>query len=102
MSTLHAELHEAYSAISFTVGHEKPFVLRIGKKSPELLDLFRHQNALGAAIISAGNPFSEKLSAGANAKRHRELETELLRRSLKFKRCIGQDLSSDWPGEICF
>ena len=56
-------------------------------------------NALGAAFITAWNPFSEQLSLLKNEERQNALKAELKRRGLKFIDGIGQHPSNNWPGE---
>jgi hypothetical protein len=93
------ELRQAFTETDYIVHHEPHFTMNIGKVSLELKQLMDHHNALGAAFITAWNPFSEQLSQQKNEERQDALKAELKKRSLKFIDGIGQHPSNNWPGE---
>ena len=97
--TLSAELLQAFTETDYIVHHAPPFTMNIGKPCPELQKLMADRNALGAAFITAWNPFSQKLSDTENEDRQQELKASLKNRSLTFIDGIGQHPSNSWPGE---
>ena len=98
-TSLAPELLQAYAETDYIVHHEPPFTMNIGKACPGLKQLMVQHNALGAAFITAWNPFSEQLSLLKNEERQNALKAELKRRGLKFIDGIGQHPSNNWPGE---
>lgn len=93
------ELFQAFEETHYIVHHEPPFTMNIGKPCADLKKLMAERNALGAAFITAWNPFSQKLSDQENAKRQQELKEKLKQRGLTFIDGIGQHPSNGWPGE---
>jgi hypothetical protein len=93
------ELIQAFTETDYIVHHEPPFTMNIGKPCEELKKLMANRNALGAAFITAWNPFSQKLSAINNEARQQELKEILKKRGLTFIDGIGQHPSNNWPGE---
>ncbi len=100
MTTLPAELLQAFSYTHYIVHHEPPFTMHIGQPSPELKALMADQNALSAAFITAWNPFSQSLSPKENKARQDELKTNLKRRGLVCIDGMGKHPSHSWPGEV--
>jgi hypothetical protein len=100
MTTLPPELLQAFSETHYTVNHEAPFVMQIGKPCPELKTLMAEQNALRAAFITAWNPFSQTLHAKENQARQDELKANIKRRGLICIDGIGKHPSNNWPGEV--
>lgn len=96
---INSELIQAFSETDYIVHHEPPFTMNIGKPSLDLKKLMAERNALGAAFITAWNPFSQKLSDQENAKRQQELKDKLKQRGLMFIDGIGQHPGNGWPGE---
>lgn len=94
------ELVQAFTETDYSVHHEPPFTMNIGKPCEELKKLMANRNALGAAFITAWNPFSQKLSAKQNDARQQELKEILKKRGLTFIDGIGQHPSNNWPGEV--
>jgi hypothetical protein len=97
---LSAELLQAFADTHYIVHHEAPFVMHIGKPCPELKTLMVDHNALGAAFITAWNPFSQNLPAKENQARQDELKANLKRRGLICIDGIGKHPSNNWPGEV--
>jgi hypothetical protein len=97
--TIPPELIQAFTETDYIVHHEPPFTMTIGKPCEELKKLMANRNALGAAFITAWNPFSQKLSAINNEARQQELKEILKKRGLTFIDGIGQHPSNNWPGE---
>ncbi|MFN5095805.1 DUF3293 domain-containing protein [Limnohabitans sp.] len=93
------ELVQAFTGTDYIVHHEPSFTMNIGKPCEELKKLMANRNALGAAFITAWNPFSQKLSAKQNEVRQQELKEILKKRGLTFFEGIGQHPSNNWPGE---
>lgn len=97
--TLPPELIQAFTETDYIVHQEPPFTMNIGKPCEELKKLMSTRNALGAAFITAWNPFSQKMSAIKNEARQQELKEILKKRGLTFIDGIGQHPSNNWPGE---
>lgn len=93
------ELIQAFTETDYIVHHEPPFTMNIGKPCEELKKLMANRNALGAAFITAWNPFSQKLSTIKNLERQQELKEILKNRGLTYFEGIGQHPSNNWPGE---
>lgn len=94
-----AELRQAFTETDYIVHHEQPFTMNIGKPCQALRQLMAERNALGAAFITAWNPFSQKLSGIENEVRQQELKATLKKCGLTFIDGIGQHPSNNWPGE---
>ena len=92
-------LQSAFEETHYIVHHEPPFTMNIGKPCPELKKLMAERNALGAAFITAWNPFAQKLSDKENEARQQELKATLKKRGLAFIDGIGQHPSNGWQGE---
>jgi hypothetical protein len=97
---LHAELIQAFTETDYIVHHEKPFTMNIGKPCQALRKFMAERNALGAAFITAWNPFSQNLSAKENQARQDELKANLKKRGLICIDGIGKHPSNNWPGEV--
>lgn len=100
MTTLPAELLQAFSDTHYIVHHEPPFTMHIGQPSPELKALMSDQNALSAAFITGWNPFSQNLPTKENKVRQDELKATLKKRGLTCIDGIGKHPSNNWPGEV--
>ena len=96
---LPAELLLAFTETDYIVHHEPPFTMNIGKPCLELKKLMAESNALGAAFITAWNPFAQKLSDRENETRQHELKDTLKKRGLVCIDGIGQHPSNGWKGE---
>ena len=92
-------LQSALEETHYIAHHEPPFTMNIGKPCPELKKLMAERNALGAAFITAWNPFAQKLSDKENEARQQELKATLKKRGLAFIDGIGQHPSNGWQGE---
>lgn len=73
--------------------------MNIGKPCPDLKKLMADRNALGAAYITAWNPFNQKLSGKENEVRQQELKVTLKKRGLTFIDGIGKHPSNNLLGE---
>ena len=100
MTTLLPELLQAFADTQYIVHHEAPFVMHIGQPCPELKALMAEHNALGAAYITAWNPFSRQLTDPENKARQDELKATLKKRGLICIDGIGQHPSNNWLGEV--
>lgn len=93
------ELMQAFADTHYIVQHELPFTMRIGQPCQQLKALMADHNALGAAFITAWNPFSQNLPVKENKARQNELKTNLKKRGLTCIDGIGKHPSNNWPGE---
>ncbi len=96
---MNSELWSAYAETHYIVHNEPPFTLRIAQPCPELKALMADHNALGAAYITAWNPFSRQLNEQENKARQKELKAILKKRGLICIDGIGQHPSNNWSGE---
>lgn len=69
-----AELARAYRASCYFAGEH---AARIGQRSPALDALLRCWRVPEGVFIAAGNPFSRRMAAGWNARRHVALRERL-------------------------
>jgi hypothetical protein len=97
---LPAELVQAMTETHYKVFADVPFTMHIGQPCPELKAIMAEHNALSAALITAWNPFSQRLSVKENNARQDELTTGLKKRGLVCIDGIGQHPHNEWPGEV--
>ena len=78
------------------------FALRIGERSPDLDLLLARHDARQWAYLTAENPFSEPLSAAANASRNEALCSELKAVAQAVYRGQGVGADDSWAPERSF
>ena len=98
-SSISKSLIAAYNATRYRVFTDIPFILRIGQRSPHLLQLYIKYNCLSATLITAWNPYSVITSESDNTTAQLRLETVLLERSIPSISAIGEDPELKWSGE---
>ena len=98
-STVSEELREAYRATHFNVVEPKPFTLRIGAFSPDLLALYDAHDVSTAAFLTAWNPFSVETARHDNEAAQKSLLERLEEMQTVVFSGIGEDASGQWPGE---
>ena len=69
-----AGLARAYRASCYFAG---AYLARIGQRAPALDALLRRWRVVEGVFIAAGNPFSRRMAAGWNARRHALLRERL-------------------------
>ena len=69
-----AKLIRAYRASSYFAGAH---AVRIGQRAPALDALLRRWRVVEGVFMAAGNPFSRRMAAGWNARRHAVLRERL-------------------------
>jgi hypothetical protein len=90
----------AYRATDYVVFSEgRSFSVRVGEHSLLLDRLLARKKARSGAFITAWNPFSNRLGAGANACRDRELKRFLRARHFVYLKGEGRGQTADWPPE---
>ena len=99
MSTLPADLREAYAQTQYRVNAAIPFTLRIGQASAALMALHQRHDVACSAFITAVNPYSQPTGERTNAERLRQLRTDLKARGLDCIDGMGQHPGNGWPGE---
>jgi hypothetical protein len=99
-STIPASLIRAYEATDYCVLEPVPFTMKIGRRSPELENLYRNTGAKTATVITAWNPRSEKKSDTENAAAQTNLVAELERAGLAHLPALGADPKEEWKGEV--
>ena len=101
-TTIDAAMLQAYRETEYRVAGETPFVLRIGRHSPELASLHARYRCSASAYVTAYNPFSRTLSDTENQARDTQLDRELTARGLTHFEGIGQHPTNGWPGESSY
>jgi hypothetical protein len=94
------ELHRAFQETHYIVHHEPPFTMHIGQPCPELKALMAEHNALGAAYITAWNPFSIAQTKEVNESLNEQLKGDLSDYTIYDGE--GKDTLGDWPPELSF
>ncbi|MHB1292297.1 MAG: DUF3293 domain-containing protein [Sulfuricella sp.] len=89
----------AYLATDYRVMAAEPFVLNIGRPSPELALWFKLHRADRAAFITAWNPLSEPTSDSENHAAQQKLLAQIKALGLPCLDGEGRDPSGLWPGE---
>lgn len=90
-----AKLIRAYRASSYFAGAH---AVRIGQRAPALDAVLRCWRVPEGVFIAAGNPFSRRMAAGCNARRHLALRERL--RGLPYVE--GQGGAGQWWEVHCF
>lgn len=99
MTAISPELVDAYRATHFRVLEEKPFILKVGETSADLLALHRSFGVDCSAFLTAYNPFSQMLSEADNLSRQTRLRSMLAEVQVAVLEGVGVDPSGEWPGE---
>ncbi len=93
------ELIQAYKETDYCVSGLLPFVLKIGKESKELRDLYDKYGYQTAAFLTAFNPYSEPVTATQNEDAHKHLAEDLFKKPVMVLEGVGQDSKKEWPPE---
>ncbi len=96
---LDEQLIQAYRATDYTVHATETFTLRIEETCTACDSLMDAHNVATAAFITAWNPYSEQLSAAANASAQENLAAELAVESIAILRGEGVGRTGNWPPE---
>lgn len=98
-SAIPAATINAYLATDYKVMAAEPFVLNIGRASPELALWFKLDRTDSAAFITAWNPFGEPTSDSENQAAQQKLLVEIKALGLPCLDGEGRDPTGPWPGE---
>ena len=101
-SAISPETIRAYRETNYNVHGESAFTLNVGIASPALRALYAARHIDSCAFVTACNPFSQQITARANAARQKALARKLARRGLQIINGIGQHPSGSWDGEASF
>lgn len=97
------ELVAAYRATEYRVtSSSHPFVLRIGHRSENLVDLFAQTGQTGATFITAENPFSQTATTLENAANQARLYQDLSALGVTILEGSGQGEDPTWPAEASY
>ena len=99
-SAIPASLIRAYEATDYRVLEPAPFIMKIGRRSLELEDLYRRTGARTATVITAWNPRSEKRTDAENDAAQANLIGDLERAGLAHLPALGADPKGEWKGEV--
>jgi hypothetical protein len=96
-----AQLFAAYRAALYTVRQRdgRRFALRVDRRSTELAALMRHFGSASAALITAFNPRSVRLSGAENRRLRRQLVTHIQATGLPALASRAKDPRGEWPAE---
>ena len=97
---MESALVSAYRETDY-VAHDggRVVVVRIGHRSMVVDGLLARMRARNGAFITAWNPFSKRLSLGANEYWNRELKRYLIVRGFSFVDGEGRGRAGEWPPE---
>ena len=98
-SAIPAATINAYLAADYKVMAVEPFVLGIGRASPDLALWFKFNRTDRTAFITAWNPFGEPASDSENHAAQQKLLAEIKALGLPYLDGEGRDPSGLWPGE---
>ena len=98
-SAIPAATISAYLATDYKVMAAEPFVLNIGRASPELARCLKLNRTDSAAFITAWNPFGELTSDSENHAAQQKLLAEIKALGLPCLEGKGRDPAGLWPGE---
>jgi hypothetical protein len=101
-SAIPAVTIKAYLATDYKVMAAEPFVLNIGRASPELALWFKLDRTDRAAFITAWNPFDELTSDSQNHAAQQKLLAEIKGLGFSYLDGEGRDPAGLWPGEPSF
>jgi hypothetical protein len=97
MSDVSSEQLAAFHATHYRVdGPNGPFVLRIGKHSPELQRWHELYDATSSAYLTAWNPLGEIVPPETNARHQQALQRDLAALGVPVLSGEGKDLDSGW------
>lgn len=98
-SVIPAATINAYLATDYKVNAAEPFVLNVGRASPELARWFKLNRTDSAAFITAWNPMGEPASDAVNHAAEQKLLARIKALGLPCLDGEGRDPSGLWPGE---
>lgn len=93
---------EAYRDTEYRVGGERGFVLRVGARSPQLLDAFQRCGVHCCAYLTACNPGSIRLAPEVNRERQAALAKDLQELGFAVEHGVGEHPDNGWPAEPSF
>jgi hypothetical protein len=98
-SAIPAATINAYLAADYKVKAAEPFVLNIGRASPELARCFKLERTDRATFITAWNPCGEPTADTENHAAQQKLLAAIKALGLPYLDGEGRDPSGLWPGE---
>jgi len=101
VSSVDDELIKAYIAVDFQVNTDPTFILKIGRYSRELSELYKQYNCKVSSYITAWNPLGKTLSSSENKRLNNALKDSISEK-YKFIEGVGRDPDGKWPGEESF
>jgi hypothetical protein len=101
-SSIPAELVTAYSKANYRVFHQTPFVLKIGQRNTDLVEVHQKYDCTSSTFITAYNPYSQVSSKAENEHAQSQLALRLKENSIKTIEGFGEDGEGQWPGEPSF
>jgi hypothetical protein len=94
------DLESAYRATEYRVfGSRETFVISIGERSKELLDILDRMKSSSWSFIAASNPRSQQISDAENDERLQNLEVNVMALGYRFLKGEGVSRHGDWPPE---
>ena len=101
-TNISSENLESYTNADYYVYSDPKFILKIGKKNLNLIDLYQKFNASQASFLTAYNPISQEMTFEQNESMNNKLETLLVKMNYPFILAEGVCPESQFPGEKSF
>ena len=101
-SAIPAATLQAYLEADYKVTAAEPFVLNVGRASPELALRFKLDRADSAAFLTAWNPCGERASDTENRAAQQKLLAGIKALGLPCLDGEGRDPAGRWPAESSF
>jgi hypothetical protein len=101
-SSIPSELVTAYIDANYRVFDQTPFVLKVGKRNIDLMEVHRKYNCTSSTFITGCNPYSQVSSEAQNVHAQSSLALKLTEISIKVIEGFGEDRGGLWPGEPSF
>jgi len=101
-SNISPENLESYINAEYHVYSESKFILKVGKTSSDLLNLYQKFNRNQASFLTAYNPLSQEMTTKQNKSMNSKLESLLIKMNYPYILSEGICPETQYPGEKSF
>jgi hypothetical protein len=101
-SSIPSGLVTAYIDANYRVFDQTPFVLKVGKRNVDLMQVHRKHECTSSTFITGCNPYSQIASEVQNVQAQSSLALKLTEISIKVIEGFGEDRDGLWPAEPSF
>ena len=101
-SSIPSGLVTAYIDANYRVFDQTPFVLKVGKRNVDLMEVHRKHECTSSTFITGCNPYSQIASEVQNVQAQSSLALKLTEISIKVIEGFGEDRDGLWPAEPSF